>query len=361
MGAVKRAVAWLLALGGLTAVAAGLAGYWGWRQLHTPYGPEAEVAFVVEPGETARGILERLAARGLLPDATLARIYLIYALDAPTLQAGEYAIPSPATTPEILALLVRGEVVLHQATVIEGLTLEETAESLVQQEFGTYERFLEAMRDPSPIADLDPEAETLEGYLFPDTYSFPRGASEDEIVATMVATFRSNLERLTPDIVRPADMDAEAAARGEPSTSLRELVILASIVEKEALLDSERPTIAGVYRNRLDRGIGLYADPTIIFALKQLGTWDGNIRRADLALDSPYNTYVYPGLPPGPICSPGLASLEAALRPAEVPYLYFVSRNDGTHVFARTLREHNRNVDQWQRRYWRERRANGGR
>ncbi len=134
---------------------------------------------------------------------------------------------------------------------------------------------------------------------------------------------------------------------------------LASIVEKEAQLDEERPVIAGVYRNRLDRGIGLYADPTVIFALKQLGTWDGDIRRRDLELDSPYNTYRYPGLPPGPICSPGLASLLAAATPADVPYIYFVSRNDGTHVFAETLREHNRNVDEWQRRYWRDRRNRG--
>jgi UPF0755 protein len=141
---------------------------------------------------------------------------------------------------------------------------------------------------------------------------------------------------------------------------LREVVTLASIVEEEAKVASERPLIAAVYANRLDRGMGLFADPTIIFALKRMGRWDGNIRRRDLALDSPYNTYRHAGLPPGPICSAGVGSLLAAADPADVPYLYFVSRNDGTHVFATSLDEHNRNVATWQRRYWRERRAAAG-
>lgn len=326
--------------------------WWGWTLLHAPHGPgpsngapSATVDFVVEPGESARRILERLTDLGLLPNASLARFYLVYALDDSPLQAGEYAIPTPATTGEVLDRLIRGEVVLHQATIIEGLTLEETAQQLATQGFGDYETFVSSMRAPALITDLDPAAETLEGYLFPDTYSFPRGASEARIVETLVSTFRRNFEAVLTEAESPAP--------------LRELLILASIVEKEALLDSERATIAGVYRNRLDRGIGLYADPTIIFALKQLGTWDGDIRRRDLALDSPYNTYRYQGLPPGPICSPGLASLRAAATPAQVPFLYFVSRNDGTHVFAETLRQHNRNVDEWQRRYWRRRRAEG--
>lgn len=332
-------------------LAASAGAYWGWKLLHTPHGPSGpsagptSVEFVVEPGESARRILDQLTSLGLLPNALLARLYLVHVLDDPPLLAGEYAIPTPATTDEVLDRLIRGEVVLHQATIIEGLTLEETAEQLVAQGFGEFEKFVELMRSPELVADLDPATETLEGYLFPDTYSFPRGTTEARIVETLVAGFRRNLAAVLAEVEAPK--------------SVRELIILASIVEKEALLDSERPTIAGVYRNRLDRGIGLYADPTIIFALKQLGTWDGDIRRRDLALDSPYNTYIYPGLPPGPICSPGLASLQAAATPAEVPFLYFVSRNDGTHVFAETLRQHNRNVDEWQRRYWQRRRAEG--
>jgi UPF0755 protein len=122
-------------------------------------------------------------------------------------------------------------------------------------------------------------------------------------------------------------------------------------------MPNERPLIAAVYRNRVDRRIGLAADPTVIFALKRLGRWNGNLRREDLRMDSPYNTYRYAGLPPGPICSPGAGSLVAAARPADVPYLYFVSRNDGSHVFATTLEEHNKNVALWQRRYWHDKRV----
>jgi UPF0755 protein len=200
------------------------------------------------------------------------------------------------------------------------------------------------MRSPALIADLDPEAQDLEGYLFPETYSFAERTSEREIVETLVRTFRRRYEKSVRSHVRPG-------------VTLRQVVTLASIVEKEAQVATERPVIAAVYRNRLDQGIGLGADPTVIYALKRAGRWNGNIRRTDLQIDSPYNTYRYAGLPPGPICSPGVASLEAAAQPAAVPYLYFVSRNDGTHVFAQSLAEHNRNVNQWQRRFWRERRA----
>ena len=140
-----------------------------------------------------------------------------------------------------------------------------------------------------------------------------------------------------------------------PLDRLLEVVTLASIFEREATLDEERPLIAGVYAHRLRRGMALFADPTVIYALQLEGRWDGNLRRGDLELDSPYNTYRYPGLPPGPICSPGVSSLLAAAAPVDTDYLYFVSRNDGSHVFAATLDEHNRNVEQWQRRYWRER------
>ncbi|MCZ6726313.1 MAG: endolytic transglycosylase MltG [Acidobacteria bacterium] len=341
---MKRTLLATAALG--LAMVAAIAGYatWGWKLLHEAQGPRTRVSYTVVPGQSAGQILDRLSALGLLPDATLARLYLVYYLDDPPLQAGEYSFPSPATTPEVLDRMVRGKVVEHPVTLIEGQTLQETAQHLAAEGFGDYETFLALMRSPASIIDLDPEATTLEGYLFPDTYHFPRSATEVRIVDTLVDTFRRHLETNLG-----TDYDG----------SLRDLVILASIVEKEAQLDSERPIIAGIYSNRLERGIGLYADPTIIFALKQLGRWDGDIRRRDLALDSPYNTYLYPGLPPGPICSAGLASLRAAAAPADVPYLYFVSRNDGSHVFARTLREHNRNVDEWQRRYWRQRRAEG--
>lgn len=322
---------------------------WSWWKLQRPYkGYEGQERLVtVEPGMAAGQILQTLEREGVLADAKLARTYLIYFMRDPKIQAGEYRFRGPLSTPQVLRMLARGDIVTRTVTIIEGLTLEEIAAQLAREKFGRREVFLDLMRSPRLVADLDPDAPDLEGYLFPETYSFASAIGEREIVKTMVDTFRRRFER----DVRPLMAD------GSPGKSVRQVVTLASIVEKEAQVAAERPVIAAVYRNRLDRGIGLAADPTVIYALKRLGRWNGNIRRDDLRMESPYNTYRYAGLPPGPICSPGLASLTAAADPAEVSYLYFVSRNDGTHVFAETLQEHNRNVNTWQRQYWRQRRA----
>ena len=342
---VWAGVATLLAL--VLLVGAGL-GMWAWQALHLSYKGyvEADLLHDVLPGQDARSILQDLEARGVLINALLARIYLVRVLGDPPLRAGEYRFDTPLTVPEVLDKLIRGEIVTYPVTIVEGLTLEETAAHLADQGFGDEQVFLEEMLSVHRISDLDPAATSLEGYLFPDTYSFAKGTSEEEIVKTLVSTFLGLFEREVRPSLSPDD-----------DRTTRQIVILASVVEKEARLDEERPIIAGVYANRLRRGIALYADPTIVYALKQEGRWDGNIRRPDLKMDSPYNTYLHPGLPPGPIASPGLASLVAAARPAEVPYLYFVSRNDGSHVFASTLAEHNRNVHQWQRVYWQKRRA----
>jgi UPF0755 protein len=337
---------WLLFLL-LLAVPISLGAFWLW-QLQQPYKGYAEPAreVSVDPGTRAVTVLERLEQAGVLANAGVARVYLVYVLHNPPIQAGDYRFERPLTTAEVLRKLIRGDVVTRRVTVVEGLTLEETAELLAAAGMGRRDRFLELMRSPALIADLDPAAGDLEGYLFPETYAFRRRTPEAEIVKAMVKTFRGRFER----DVRPL-----LVAHPRPH-GVRELVTLASIVEKEAKLDGERPLIAGVYQNRLDRGIGLAADPTVIYAMKREGTWAGNIRRTDLQMSSPYNTYRYAGLPPGPICSPGLKSLVAAGAPAKHAFLYFVSRNDGTHVFAATLAEHSRNVDLWQRRYWRDRR-----
>ena len=343
---------WFVALwvGALTLVvlmgAATTLGTWAWRTVHEPYrGYSAdEVVLDVPKGTDAAAILASLETAGVVANADLARLYLIHKMGDPFLRAGEYRFSAPLSTPEVLAKLVRGEIVTYPVTIIEGLSLEETAQALATAGFGELESFVATMREPDRIADLDTEAADLEGYLFPDTYQFAKGTTEEQIVGTMVATFRQLLEKsVTP--LRASDDDR----------SLREVVTLASIVEKEAQLDEERQVIAGVYAHRLRRRMPLQADPTVIYALTLAGTYDGNLRRDDLKFDSPYNTYVYPGLPPGPIASPGLASLQAAALPADVPYLYFVSRNDGSHVFAATLAEHNRNVNEWQKRYWKER------
>ncbi len=340
---VGRALAALLGLALLVVAAAGL---WGWRELHRP-GPrrDGEVApFVVPPGESAGQILRRLEREGFLRSSQLARVYLRWGLGGPALRAGEYDLSEELSPVAVLAKLVRGDVRTLAVTLVEGLTLVESAEALAAAGFGDSDRLRAEFAGAARIADLDPAAPDLEGYLFPDTYRFATATREAAIAEALVGTFRRQYETR----VRPL----RGAADTRP---LRELVILASLVEKEAKLDSERPLIAAVYANRLRRGIGLYADPTIIHALKLLGRWNGNLTKSDLRMDSPWNTYRMPGLPPGPICSPGLASLQAAARPAEVSFVYFVSRNDGSHVFADTLAEHNRNVERWQKRPWRSR------
>lgn len=343
----RRLLLWSAAAIGVAAVAVAATGAglvaWAERELERPRGSDV-VELVIERGAPLASILDKLSAAGVIGDPLLARLYLDYRRPEDVLQAGEYRFEQPMSTVEALDLVIRGEVVTYPVTVVEGLTLQETAERLAAEGFGELDAFVAAMSSPALIADLDPEAESLEGYVFPDTYAFPAGVGEQEIVEAMVRNFRRRVEDHLPP----------ASGRG---LDVRSLVTLASIVEKEAGAVAERPLVAAVFHNRLDRGIGLYADPTIIYALKMAGTWDGNLRRRDLELDSPYNTYIHPGLPPGPICSPGEHSLSAAARPADAPYLYFVSRNDGTHVFAETLAEHNRNVARWQVRYWRERRA----
>lgn len=399
---MKRILVGLAVLAVLAVLVLGALVGWAWWSLEQPYkgyGGEGRTV-VVEPGTPADRILEQLDRAGVVDDGELARVYLVWVLGDPALKAGEYRFTGEMTPREVLRKLIAGDIVTHPVTIVEGLTLAETAQGLMNAGFGDRGRFLELMRSPELtaelIGDLDPEAPDLEGYLFPDTYTFPRGTSEREIVVTLVDTFRQRFEtevvpllaerygqaaepagapavdtRAPAGDTRAPAVDTRAPAAGdtaapeaaegdrapEPRYDVRDLVTLASVVEKEAKIHEERPLIAAVYQNRLDRGIGLYADPTVVFALKQLGRWDGDIRSADLRMDHPYNTYRNRGLPPGPICSPGLASLKAAAAPAGVPHLYFVSRNDGSHVFSDTLAEHNRNVERWQRRYWRERRA----
>lgn len=364
---LRRAFAAVVVLGLLGAAVVGAAAWWGWRGLGTPYRGFAgeETVLAVDQGTSSTVILRDLEAAGVLRDAGLARAWLVYGMGDPPLQAGEYRFTGSSTARQVLTKLIRGDVLNHPVTIVEGLDLEEIAVVLAGAGLGEESAFLAAMRDPSPIADWDPEAEDLEGYLFPSTYSFPRTTDEQEIVRTLVRTFRerwaAEVEPRLDERWGPAEAPpAERGSIGDEAPlrpTVRQVVTLASVVEKEAKIPDERPVIAGVYANRLARGIALYADPTVIYALKKLGRWDGDIRRQDLRVDSPYNTYRYPGLPPGPIASPGLASLLAAAAPAEVDHLYFVSRNDGTHVFSDTLAEHNRNVELWQKRYWRERRA----
>jgi UPF0755 protein len=344
---VKRFVRIFAALALLVLAVGAALLLWGRDRLgraHAFGAPGAERYFVVAPGESNRAILDRLEAEGLIESALLARAHLTRELGDPPLLAGEYRFVSPVSAREVLRKLRAGEVATHPLTVVEGLTYLETAAALSEAGWGERAAFVAEFSKPARIAELDPAASSLEGYLFPDTYRFPRGAPPSAIADALVDGFRRRWERQVRPALRPDD-----------ARPLRELVILASLVEKEAKRAEERPLVAAVYANRLRQGIGLYADPTLIYGLKLEGRWDGDLRRRDLAADSPWNSYRRAGLPPGPIASPGLASLLAAARPAEVDFLYFVSRNDGSHVFSKTLAEHNRNVEVWQRQYFRQR------
>jgi UPF0755 protein len=229
-------------------------------------------------------------------------------------------------------------------TFPEGLTVAEMAKIFESHGLGPASSFVQASRDPAPIRELDPAAKDLEGYLFPETYALPRHTDAAKLVRLMTSRFEH---------VFTSDLRQAAAAR---NLTVRQAVTLASIVEKETARPDERPIVAAVYSNRLRIGMPLQCDPTVIDALLRAGSYTGNLKHDDLAFDSPYNTYRYPGLPPGPIASPGRSSLEAAVHPADADFLYFVSRNDGSHEFARTLEEHNRNVQKYQVQYFRDRR-----
>jgi UPF0755 protein len=265
--------------------------------------------------------------------------------DATKLKAGEYHFDEPMSAGQVVDKIARGDVYVVSITIPEGLTIPEMAKVFESHGLGTAQSFLEAAKDPAPIRALDPDARDLEGYLFPETYSMPRHAGAKELAKLMVDRFT---RVLTPELRQAAE------ARG---LSIRQAVTLASIVEKETARPEERPTVAAVYSNRLRIGMPLQCDPTVIYALELSGRYNGNLRKDDLLLDSPYNTYRYPGLPPGPIAAPGKGSLEAAIKPATADYLYFVSRNDGSHEFAKTLAEHNRNVQKYQVQYFRDQRA----
>lgn len=291
---------------------------------------------VVPPGATAESIGRELASLGLVRHPALFRLFVHLRGAAGKLRAGEYSLEASLTLEQIVERLVRGEVVRHDVVFPEGKTIEEMAALLAAQRMDAA-AFLKAARDPAPIRDLDPEAADLEGYLFPDTYDVPRGpGATAALVSRMVQRFRG---------VRASELPLLA----KNFLTLRQVVTLASLVELETARAEERPRIAAVFLNRLRRGMPLQTDPTIIYALRKSGTYDGNIRKKDLEIDSPYNTYQRPGLPPGPIASPGREAIAAALRPAPVKDLYFVSRNDGTHQFSETLAQHEQAVTRYQR------------
>jgi len=309
------------------AVALAFAIWFGWAAL-LPVKPPQPTFMLLRPGWTTRHIARQLQQQGVIHSST-AFLMLHYLKGLQTLKAGEYKFDEPANAVAVWNRLVRGDVYARTVIVPEGYNMYDVAAAVEQAGLGPASDFLTAAQsDLFLVRDLDPGAKSLEGYLFPDTYEFTRIDTAHEIAAAMVRRFRKAAQSIgllhRPDVHR--------------------MVTMASIVEKETGDPNERPLVAGVYYNRLARNMLLAADPSVIYAALLAGRYRGTIYESDLQSDSPYNTYKHPGLPPGPICNPGIAALQASMHPAKTDFLYFVSDNNGHHRFARDLQEHARNV-----------------
>ena len=341
---MRRLLLTVVAVAAVAAAAAAGGAWWVSQQLQAPFqGFEGDERFVEIPmGASTAAIGRQLADAGVVRDEWIFRAAVWWSGRARTLQAGEYRFERAATPLEVVTRIAEGRVFGRPLTFPEGLTIAEMAEIFEMRGFGPARAFQTAARNTEAVSDLDPAARDLEGYLFPATYALSRTATAEELVAMMVERFRS----VWAEVSGGRDLDG---------MTVRQVMALASLVEKETAAPEERPLVSAVYRNRLERRMGLQADPTVVYALSKAGRYTGNIRKVDLDINSPYNTYRFPGLPPGPIAAPGRAAIEAALAPADVPYLYFVSRNNGTHVFAETLTEHNANVQKYQVEYFRRR------
>jgi UPF0755 protein len=256
------------------------------------------------------------------------------------LQAGEYRFDQPMTPREVFDMIAAGHIYIHTIKVPEGWTMFDIADALEREGLCRRSEFLAAARDPALILDLAPRAQTLEGFLFPATYEFTRHTTPQEIAATMVRRFRTVWAGLPG-----TDRDTDGIITGLPAhLDVEQLVAMASLVERETALDRERPLVAGVFYNRLQKGMLLQCDPTVMYAMALAGQPVHTLGPGDVTFDSPYNTYRHTGLPPGPIANPGEAALRAVLDPPKVPYLFFVANTEGGHFFSQTLREHNRNV-----------------
>jgi peptidoglycan lytic transglycosylase G len=329
-----RKLLWLILIGIL-----GAGSWFAWAVL-TPVEPSGQTFVMLRPGYSSRRIATELQGAGIIRSKE-AFILWHYFRRRRSLKAGEYLFDKPSNIIDIQKRLRRGDVYFHTVVVPEGYTMFDIARAVADAGLGSAEDFLKvAQSDTALIADLDPKARSLEGYLFPETYEFSRLMTMHEMAAAMVKQFRQVASQ-SGMLPSPVLGMQEAVAASLP---LHELVTMASIVEKETSVPEERPEVASVYYNRLNKRIALDADPSIIYAELLAGTYQGALHHADMSFSSPYNTYRNAGLPPGPICNPGRSSLEAAKRPAQTDYYYFVADAQGHHRFARTMKEHNKNV-----------------
>ena len=311
----------------LLVAAAAAGGAW---LLLIPYGPSSETFVTIPPGSSATAIGRRLEASGVV--RTRYAFDLVRAWHPNKLLAGTYRFDRPLPVTEVYAQIAHGDVYTKSLTIPEGSNIFDIAARVEQAGLGSRTSFLDAARQTGLIADLDPQATSLEGYLFPDTYRFSPTMSTTQIAAAMVHRFRQAATQLGLD------------------QNVHRVVTMASLVERETAVDAERPLVASVFENRLDKKMPLNTDPAVIYGLELTSRWRGAIYASDLTRDTPYNTYLHTGLPPGPVANPGLPSLRAAMDPARTNYLYFVAASvnaQGHSLFAATLNEHNRNVAEY--------------
>jgi UPF0755 protein len=326
------------ALAILVLAAAALVG-WMAVSLSLPYQkfPSGGVFVDVPHGASRRAVARLLAHEGVIR-SRWAFEGLSRWRPRNTLQAGEYFFDHPVNSFQVFDAIANGRVYVRELIVPEGLSMFDIADLVQREDFTTRNDFLAAARNPALIQDLVPGAPSLEGFLFPATYEFPRHPTGEQMVSAMVAHFRKEW------------LGISAQQPNLSGLPLEKLVTLASLVERETPKPEERPIVAGVFINRLHHRVPLQCDPTVVYSLELAGNYNGSLSAANLPFDSPYNTYRHIGLPPGPIANPGSASLRAALNPSETDYLYFVANTEGGHFFGKTLAEHNHNVTLYRQR-----------
>ena len=308
----------------------GAGGWLAWALL-TPVTPEGQKFVLLRPGYSTRRIAAELEAAGVIR-SRLGFVLWHRIHRKQSLKAGEYLFDKTARMLDVHDRLVRGDIYVHTVVIPEGFTMFDIAQAVQDAGLGSSQEFLAVAKSNTElISDLAPDAKSLEGYLFPNTYEFTRTQSMKEIAAAMVRQFRQVAEQI----------GLTASGQG---TDVQKTVTMASIIEKETAAPEERSVVASVYYNRLARNVALQADPSVIYAELLNGNYAGALHHSDMQFQSAYNTYTHPGLPPGPIGNPGRSSLEAALHPAQTDYFYFVSDGNGHHRFSRSLEEHNQNV-----------------
>lgn len=303
----------------------------------TPADPlnQKTVLFQVKPGMTLGSVARDLEKKEIIRAPLLFRLQVRLLGGANQIHVGTYEFKRSMTPRQIYVALTKGRVAVRYLTIPEGFDLEEIASAVEKAGLGKAEEILSIAKDPALISKLNIRSKSLEGYLFPDTYRFPLGVPAQNILIAMAQTLQ---KKLNPALRKQI---------AENNLSFHQILTLASLIEKETSVNSERPLIAAVFLNRLRKNMRLQSDPTVIYALPNL---EGELRHRHLSYNSPYNTYRYKGLPPGPIASPGLASIRAVLNPAEVDYLYFVATREGGHKFSNTYKEHQKAVAQYRNR-----------